>query len=97
VDAQTPGPEHWLIQTKLQPPLPRSDALQRPGLLAALRQAVVTRHLTLLSAPAGYGKTTLLAEYCAEVQRSRGKQPCCSPASLLPCSSSLAVPGRRRQ
>jgi LuxR family maltose regulon positive regulatory protein len=52
----------WLTQTKLQPPLPRSDVIPRPRLLAALRDGLTSRRLTLLSAPAGYGKTTLLAD-----------------------------------
>ena len=52
----------WLVQTKLQPPLPRSDVIPRPRLLAALREGLSSHRLTLLSASAGYGKTTLLAE-----------------------------------
>lgn len=50
----------WLVQTKLQPPLPRADDVPRPRLVAALHDASTTHALTLLSAPAGYGKTTLL-------------------------------------
>jgi LuxR family maltose regulon positive regulatory protein len=76
----------WLIQTKLQPPLPRSDVITRPYLLAALRDGLASHRLTLLSAPAGYGKTTLLAAYCAEEQRSRGESLPCSPAPLPPHS-----------
>jgi ATP/maltotriose-dependent transcriptional regulator MalT len=50
----------WLVRTKLQPPLPRADDISRPRLIAALHDASTTHCLTLLSAPAGYGKTTLL-------------------------------------
>jgi ATP/maltotriose-dependent transcriptional regulator MalT len=31
----------WLTQTKLWPPLPRSDVIPRPRLLAALRDGIV--------------------------------------------------------
>ncbi len=48
------------MRTKLQPPLPRADDVPRPRLTAALYNASITHALTLLSAPAGYGKTTLL-------------------------------------
>lgn len=58
-------PEHgahveWLTATKLRPPLLRKDVIQRKQLLAALQDAVISHPLTLVSAPAGYGKTTLL-------------------------------------
>jgi LuxR family maltose regulon positive regulatory protein len=52
----------WLTQTKLQPPLPRSDVIPRPRLLAALRDGLTSRRLTLLSAPAGYGNWLTLDE-----------------------------------
>ena len=51
----------WLAETKLSPPRPRQDVIQRDVLAAVLREALLTHRLTLLSAPAGYGKTTLLA------------------------------------
>jgi LuxR family maltose regulon positive regulatory protein len=51
----------WLVATKLHPPLVRTDTIRRPHLEEALRGSVSTLPLTLLSAPAGYGKTTLLA------------------------------------
>lgn len=47
----------WLVQTKLQPPLPRSDVVPRPRLLEALDAALSTSRLTLLPTPAGYAKT----------------------------------------
>jgi ATP/maltotriose-dependent transcriptional regulator MalT len=50
----------WLVRTKFQAPLPRADDVPRPRLVAALYDACTTHALTLLSAPAGYGKTTLL-------------------------------------
>lgn len=51
----------WLVETKLHPPLLRRDTIRRPRLEEALCRAVSTEALTLLSAPAGYGKTTALA------------------------------------
>lgn len=55
------GAGNWIVQTKLQPPRLRPDLVQRSLLLAGLREAITSRQLTLVSAPAGYGKTTLLA------------------------------------
>ena len=57
----------WLAQTKFQPPRLRADVISRPRLVAELRQALDTCALTLLAAPAGYGKTTLLAECLASL------------------------------
>ncbi|MGE5139240.1 MAG: AAA family ATPase, partial [Rudaea sp.] len=53
-------PADGLAQTKLQPPLARADDMPRPRLTAALYEASTTHAFTLLSAPAGYGKTKLL-------------------------------------
>lgn len=50
-----------VVRTKLAPPRLRDDTVARPRLVAALRSAVTGHRLTLVSAPAGYGKTTLLA------------------------------------
>lgn len=51
----------WLPETKLSPPLIREDVIPRQHLVSALYDALTTHPLTLVSAPAGYGKTTLLA------------------------------------
>lgn len=51
-----------ILTTKLNPPLIRSDILDRPQLLDRLEQHVL-RPLTLISAPAGYGKSTLAAQW----------------------------------
>ena len=51
----------WILETKLHPPLLRKDTLPRPRLLNSLRSAVQECMVTLISAPAGYGKSTLLA------------------------------------
>ncbi|WP_428959769.1 LuxR C-terminal-related transcriptional regulator [Xanthomonas oryzae] len=55
----------WLLAGKLEPPLPRADAVVRDALLAALDEAQA-RPLTLLLAPPGFGKTTLLAQWHAQ-------------------------------
>jgi LuxR family maltose regulon positive regulatory protein len=52
---------YLLTETKLHPPLVHQDIIPRPSLLHELHSLIVTHPLTLLSAPAGYGKTTLLA------------------------------------
>jgi LuxR family transcriptional regulator, maltose regulon positive regulatory protein len=51
----------WFAATKLHPPLLRSDTIRRPHLEESLCRSVASLPLTLLSAPAGYGKTTILA------------------------------------
>lgn len=51
-----------LLRTKFLVPRPRPDFLPRPRLLEWL-ESNADKRLTLLSAPAGYGKTTLLAHF----------------------------------
>jgi LuxR family transcriptional regulator, maltose regulon positive regulatory protein len=58
----SPGPE--LVSTKLVPPAPRPGLIARPGLLSLL-QAGLDAKLCLVDAPAGSGKTILLAQWCA--------------------------------
>lgn len=53
-----------LISTKLYIPQPRVKAVLRPRLVERLNEGVENR-LTLLSASAGYGKTTLVSEWLA--------------------------------
>src|SRR5215831_16936698 len=59
-----------LIETKIAIPPVRSQAVMRPRLLELLEEAV-TRPLTLISAPAGFGKTTLVTSWLNET----GRQP----------------------
>jgi LuxR family maltose regulon positive regulatory protein len=55
-----------LLQTKLFVPPPRPDLLSRPRLVRRLEDGLRPgQRLTLVSAPAGYGKTTLLSEWAA--------------------------------
>jgi LuxR family transcriptional regulator, maltose regulon positive regulatory protein len=51
-----------VLKTKLRAPALRSEHVPRPRLLELLR-ANSDRKLTLISAPAGYGKTTLLTQW----------------------------------
>jgi hypothetical protein len=51
-----------LVTTKLRAPRTRPNLVRRPRLRQAFGQ-VQGRRLTLVSAPAGFGKTTLLAEW----------------------------------
>jgi len=56
-----------LLKTKLYLPKTRSDLVSRPRLIERLN-AGMERKLILISAPAGFGKTTLLCEW---VEKSR--------------------------
>lgn len=51
--------------TKIQLPRPRAGVIERPELEAHLADALVSARVVLLCAPAGYGKTTLLARALA--------------------------------
>ena len=48
-----------LLMTKLHIPAPRPDVVPRPQLIARLNEALRCL-VTLISAPVGFGKTTLL-------------------------------------
>lgn len=57
-----------LLTTKLYIPLPRPNLVSRPRLLKQLNEGLRLDHrLTLVSAPAGFGKTTLLSEWGASL------------------------------
>ena len=56
-----------ILPTKLFIPQPRLNLVPRPRLLNCL-DAALGGKLTLVSAPAGYGKTTLLAEWVQQVK-----------------------------
>ena len=56
-----------LLTTKLYIPPPRPNLVRRPRLIRRLDEGLrLGRRLTLVSAPAGYGKTTLLSEWLAD-------------------------------
>src|SRR5260370_15442879 len=56
-----------LLSTKLSPPYLHSALVERKHLLDRL-DAGLARSLTLISAPAGFGKTTLLTEWMASAR-----------------------------
>jgi LuxR family maltose regulon positive regulatory protein len=51
-----------ILQTKLYIPLPKPTLTPRPHLVERLN-AGLSRKVIVISAPAGFGKTTLLAEF----------------------------------
>lgn len=62
MDTHTPVP---ILSPKLQIPPCRPQLVSRERLLEVLNSGIY-RKLTLISAPAGYGKTTLLGEWAAQ-------------------------------
>ena len=73
-----------LVKTKLYRPLVRPELVSRPHLLKLLKEGFKGK-LTLVSAPAGYGKTTLIAACVAE---------CGIPAAWLSLDKNDNQPGR---
>ena len=74
-----------LLTTKFHIPPPRPNLVPRPGLIQRLGEGLRLGHrLTLICAPAGFGKTTLLSEWAS--QRISGW-----------AARRLAFPGRKRQ
>ncbi|CAN5603715.1 hypothetical protein BH23CHL5_BH23CHL5_22660 [soil metagenome] len=61
-----------LLATRTQIPPLRHDLVERPRLLELLESGVSEAKLTLVSAPAGYGKTTLLAQWANKTSRPIG-------------------------
>jgi len=59
-----------ILATKLYIPRPRPNVVHRSRLVERLNQGhPARRKLTLISAPAGYGKTTLLSEWIPQSER----------------------------
>ena len=57
-----------LIKTKLYIPRRRPEFIPRPHLIDKINSGI-ERKLTLISAPAGFGKTTLLSEWVAQCKK----------------------------
>ncbi|HSJ58263.1 MAG TPA: hypothetical protein VLC95_13855, partial [Anaerolineae bacterium] len=58
------------MMTRLYRPLPRVNAVTRPRLMEQLDEGLRHgRRLTLVSAPAGFGKTILAAEWVSRAGR----------------------------
>ena len=67
-----------VLATKLFIPQPRPGAVRRPHLIARLNDGLRQNHgfarkLTLIAAPAGFGKTTLAGEWVAGLAKSEPK------------------------
>ena len=73
-----------VLATKLYSPPPRANAVARPRLLERL-DAGVHRKLTLVSAPAGFGKTTIVNDWLAW---------CGRPAAWLSLDKNDSTPTR---
>ena len=59
-----------ILATKLYIPPPRPKVVLRPRLIERLNEGLAAgRKLTLISAPAGFGKTTLVSEWVAGCER----------------------------
>jgi len=59
-----------LLQTKLYVPPPRPELVPRPRLIKRLEEGLrLGCKLTLVSAPAGFGKTTVVAEWLRSRER----------------------------
>jgi LuxR family maltose regulon positive regulatory protein len=76
-----------LLATKLHPPRLRADLVDRPRLIARLSAHL--RPVTLIAAPAGFGKTTLLTAWLAArqqeaVRRGQDDASNASVAGILP-------------
>jgi len=63
-------PGSVVIETKLHPPEVFSEYVSRPRLIQQLDAASV-RPLTVVTAPTGYGKSTLLAAWCKQAAPAR--------------------------
>ncbi len=63
----TPQPIKEILVTKLHPPQVRFDLVARPRLYTRL-DAWTRYDVTLISAPAGFGKTTLLSSWCSTLR-----------------------------
>ena len=65
-DPTSPQTVSLLLTTKLHRPRPSAPLVPRPRLLEDLT-AGLSQRLTLISAPAGYGKTTLVSQWLDSV------------------------------
>src|SRR5215467_13464147 len=76
-----------ILATKLYRPHPRPNMVRRPRLLTRLNEGLHHK-LTLISAPAGFGKTTLVSDWLAEGEE------CERPAAWLSLDAGDNDPAR---
>jgi LuxR family maltose regulon positive regulatory protein len=62
-----------LLATKLYVPTPRAELVPRPRLIERLNASLGQSRLTLISAPAGFGKTTLVVSWLSAPTRQGAK------------------------
>ena len=79
-----------LLATKLYIPPPRLNIVLRPRQIARLNEGLHGK-LTLIAAPAGFGKTTLVSEWLAARTEDRGLRTETVTSSLSPQSSALST------
>ncbi|MBN1217331.1 MAG: LuxR family transcriptional regulator [Anaerolineae bacterium] len=81
-----------ILATKLYIPPPRPNVVLRPRLIKRLNEGL-QRKLTLISAPAGFGKTTLVSEWVnqkAEGGTMKDEKSKTHPSSFIPHPSKVA-------
>lgn len=64
--------DRHLLPLKIAPPPPQRGSLLRPNLQALLSEARL-QPVTLVVAPAGFGKTTMLAQWAQELRRTNAQ------------------------
>jgi len=64
-----PTPESAILHTKMKPPVPKANLVARQRLVELVEQGAQGR-LTLIGAPAGFGKSTLLGQWAIRTERS---------------------------
>jgi hypothetical protein len=89
-----------VLATKLHIPPPRPKTAIRPRLIERLNEGLsASRKLTLISAPAGFGKTTLVSEWVAVCERpiawlsldEADNDPTCFLACLVAALQTIAA------
>jgi LuxR family maltose regulon positive regulatory protein len=88
-DGQAVLEQSPLLATKLYIPRPRADLVSRSRLFAQI-EAGLAGPLIVIAAPAGFGKTTLLADWLASRTEGRGLRSELVATSLSPQSSLLS-------
>src|SRR6185436_11362012 len=79
-----------MLTTKLYIPPPRPNLVHRPRLIERLNQGL-HRKLTLIAAPAGFGKTTLVSSWITARTENRGLRTETVTSSRSPQSSARST------
>ena len=62
------APENLILQTKLIMPSPSADLVSRPRLVHLIEKGIQQK-LVFVTAPSGFGKSTLLIEWATQTDR----------------------------